>query len=40
VKKKCEEMFAEFERRLRAELGLLETPPPVSPEIADAPPAV
>lgn len=47
VKKKVEEMFVEFERRLRAELGLLDasTGPqpaecPAVAGIADAPPAV
>ncbi len=44
VKKKAEEMFAEFERRLRAELdrmqGVAETPAPEAPAIPDHDPPV
>ena len=36
VKKKAEEMFAEFERRLRAELDLLENPEAKGPDAAAA----
>jgi carbon monoxide dehydrogenase subunit G len=40
VKKKSEEMFVEFEKRLRAELGLIEMPPAAPQEAADAPAAL